>query len=76
MSHKFQLRQVVGFVHTNFRDARSKILYEITRLMPADQGGEVSYRIKSPTTGERAVRESEITDRPSGTNQSDASAFK
>jgi hypothetical protein len=32
----------------------------VTRLMPADQTGEVSYRIKSSGFGERAVRESEI----------------
>jgi hypothetical protein len=34
-------------------------VYEVVRLMPADQTGEVSYRIRSGTT-ERAVRESEI----------------
>ena len=34
-------------------------LYEVTPLMPADQSGEVSYRIKS-AAGERAVREGEI----------------
>jgi hypothetical protein len=34
-------------------------IYEVVRLMPADQTGEVSYRIKSGAT-ERAVRESEI----------------
>jgi hypothetical protein len=37
-------------------------VYEVTRLMPADQTGEVSYRIKS-SGGERAVRESEIAAR-------------
>jgi hypothetical protein len=41
-------------------------VYEVTRLMPADQSGEVSYRIKS-SGGERAVRESEITARVVGT---------
>jgi hypothetical protein len=76
MSHKFQLRQLVGFVHTNFRDARSKIVYEVTRLLPGDQGGEVSYRIKSSTTGERAVLESEITDKSSSASLPEASAFK
>ena len=34
-------------------------IYEVTRLMPADETGEVSYRIRSGVT-ERAVRESEI----------------
>jgi len=35
--------------------------YEVVRLMPADQTGEPSYRIKSGLN-ERAVRESEITE--------------
>jgi hypothetical protein len=34
-------------------------MYEVMRLMPADETGEVSYRVRSVTT-ERAVRESEI----------------
>ena len=33
-------------------------LYQVTRRMPADQTGEVSYRVKS-SGGEGAVRESE-----------------
>jgi hypothetical protein len=33
--------------------------YEVVRLMPADESGEVSYRIRSGAT-ERAVRESDI----------------
>jgi hypothetical protein len=33
--------------------------------MPADETGEVSYRIKSSGFGERAVRESEISARAS-----------
>jgi hypothetical protein len=28
--------------------------------MPADQNGEIAYRIKSSNVGERAVREGEI----------------
>ena len=61
MSHKYHLRQLVrlaqpGFTHNR---ANSSGVYEVTRLMPADQTGEVSYRIKS-SGGERAVRESEI----------------
>jgi len=44
-----------------FSDARagSASVYEVVRLMPADQTGELSYRIKSGMV-ERAVRESEI----------------
>ena len=34
-------------------------IYEVVRLMPADQTGEVSYRVRAATT-QRAVRESEI----------------
>ncbi len=63
MSHKYQVRQLVRLVRPGFSDTRasSSDVYEVTRLMPADQTGEVSYRIKSSNTGERAVRESEIT---------------
>jgi hypothetical protein len=62
MSHKFQLRQLVRITHPNFSDKRATTsgIYEVTRLMPADQTGEVSYRVKSSGFGERAVRESEI----------------
>jgi len=35
--------------------------FEVTRLLPADQRGELFYRIKSPTGVERAVNEHEIT---------------
>jgi hypothetical protein len=62
MSHKYKLHQLVHITHPNFSDKRlnSSGIYEVTRLMPADQTGEVSYRIKSSGFGERAVRESEI----------------
>ncbi len=61
MTHKFKLRQMVRLLHPGFSDARTSAagVYEVVRLMPADQTGEYSYRIKS-TTSERAVRESEI----------------
>ena len=64
MSHKFHLGQMVRLARFGFSDSRvsSSDLYEVTRLMPADQTGEVSYRIKS-SGGERAVRESEIATR-------------
>jgi len=64
MSHKFQLHQLVRLARFGFSDTRASAngLYEVTRLMPADQTGEVSYRIKS-SGGERAVRESEIAAR-------------
>jgi hypothetical protein len=61
MSHKFKLRQSVRLTHAGYSDGRSTVatVYEVVRLMPADQTGEVSYRIKSGMV-ERAVRESEI----------------
>ena len=67
MSHKYKVHQLVSITHPNFLDKRinSGGIYEVTRLMPADQTGEVSYRIKSSGFGERAVRESEITARVS-----------
>ena len=59
--HKFKVRQMVRLNHPGFSDSRtgSSGIYEVVRLMPADQTGELSYRIKSGST-ERAVRESEI----------------
>ena len=67
MSHKYKVRQLVRLTRPGFSDNRasSSSIYEVTRLMPADQSGEVSYRIKSSGFGERAVRESEITARVS-----------
>jgi hypothetical protein len=61
MSHKYHLHQLVRLARPGFSHSRasSSGVYEVTRLMPADQTGEVSYRIKS-SGGERAVRESEI----------------
>jgi hypothetical protein len=69
MPHKYKVRQLVRLVRPGFSDDRtsSSGIYEVTRLMPADQTGEVSYRIKSTGAGERAVRESEITARVSDT---------
>jgi hypothetical protein len=62
LSHKYHVRQMVRLIHPGYSDSRtsSSGAYEVTRLMPADQTGEFSYRIKSSTSGERAVRESEI----------------
>ncbi len=61
MSHKFKVRQMVRLAQPGFSDSRMSAasIYEVVRLMPADQSGEVSYRIKSGAV-ERAVRESEI----------------
>ena len=61
MSHKYHLQQLVRLARFGLSDTRASAsgVYEVTRLMQADQTGEVSYRIKS-SAGERAVRESEI----------------
>ena len=62
MTHKYKIRQMVRLVRAPNSDSRvsGSGIYEVVRLMPADETGEVSYRIKSAMT-ERAVRESEIT---------------
>jgi hypothetical protein len=61
MSHKFKVKQMVRLKQPGISDnwINSASVYEVVRLMPADQTGELSYRIKSGMT-ERAVRESEI----------------
>lgn len=61
MAHKFKLRQMVRLARPGFSDSRTSgnDVYEVVRLMPADQTGEPAYRIKSGSN-ERAVRESEI----------------
>jgi hypothetical protein len=61
MSHKYQIRQMVRLVRALMSDSRASGggVYEVVRLIPTDETGEVSYRVRSSTT-ERAVRESEI----------------
>jgi len=62
MSQNYQPGQLVRLARVGFSkfDASANDLYEVLRLMPADQTGEVTYRIKSLMAGERAVRKSEI----------------
>jgi hypothetical protein len=61
MSHKYQLQQLIRLTHP-VADGRTKStsIYEVTRLMPADETGEPSYRVRSSGFHERAVREFEI----------------
>ncbi len=61
MSHKYRLQQLIRLTHPVL-DGRTKStsIYEVTRLMPADQTGEYSYRVKASGFSERAVREYEI----------------
>jgi hypothetical protein len=63
MAHKFQINQMVRLTSSRFGgDQGGSGMFQVTRLMPADQTGEFSYRIKAAGVGagERAVRESEI----------------
>jgi len=60
MSHKFKVRQRVRLSQSGYMNNRTGSgSYEIVRLMPADQTGEPSYRIKSGLN-ERAVRDNEL----------------
>lgn len=61
MPHKFKVGQRVKRTRPAFADDKAGFgdVSEIVRLMPADQTGEVSYRIRSGFA-ERAVREDEI----------------
>ena len=59
MMHKFRLRQRVQLIGQPGGKSVVGASYEVIRLMPVDQGGEPTYRIKSAME-ERAVRESEI----------------
>jgi hypothetical protein len=62
MTHKYKMNQLIRL--TNPRAAKGRPdptgIFEVTRLMPADQTGQVSYRVKSSAFGERAVCEWEI----------------
>ena len=62
MTHKYKTNQLIRL--TNPRAAKGRPdstgIFEVTRLMPADQTGQVSYRVKSSAFGERAVCEWEI----------------
>ncbi|GJE42100.1 hypothetical protein [Methylobacterium soli] len=62
MSHKFKIGQQVRQSRIGYADSKApaESVFEVVRLMPEDQTGEPFYRIKS-ATGERAVREGEIT---------------
>lgn len=65
MSHKFQLRQLVRFTQAGYSSKHLGFSgdYEVTRLLPQDQTGEFTYRIKSTSAGERAARESDLSAR-------------
>ena len=59
--HKFELHQAVrlkGSGAFNGQASRDGV-YEVTRLMPEDRGGEFHYRLKS-SAGERVAREGDL----------------
>ena len=62
MSHKFKIGQHVRQLGTSYAGSKSIVdgLFEVVRLTPDDRSGEPTDRIKS-ATGERAVREGELT---------------
>jgi hypothetical protein len=62
MPHKYEMHQLVRLTNPRTLKGRSDStgIFEVTRLMPADATGQVFYRIKSSTSGERAVCEWEI----------------
>jgi len=62
MPHKYKVRQRVRLARTGFSDNRSSSggIYEVVRLLPADETGEPAYRVKS-ADGERAALERELT---------------
>ncbi len=64
MTHKYQVRQLVRLANPCSYKGRSNStgVFEVTCLMPADQTGQLSYRIKSSQSGERAVCEWEIAE--------------
>ncbi|MCJ2051903.1 hypothetical protein [Methylobacterium sp. J-070] len=60
MSHKFKIGQRVCRPRLGLPgDKGDGEVFEVLRLMPADQTGELSYRIRTQG-GERAIRESEL----------------
>lgn len=64
MSHKFKIGQRVRRARVGYAENKSAIgdICQIVRLMPDDETGEPSYRIRATAAGagERAVREGEI----------------
>lgn len=59
VSHKFKLRQYVRITQTSVVGTSAGGTWQVVRLMPADQTGELAYRIKAGES-ERAAREGEI----------------
>jgi hypothetical protein len=66
MSHKFKIGQRVCRPRLGLPgDKGDGEVFEVLRLMPEDQTGEPSYRIRTQS-GERAIRESDLVEAPLG----------
>ncbi|MCJ2133656.1 hypothetical protein MKK69_06165 [Methylobacterium sp. J-026] len=64
MSHKFKIGERVRRPRLGLPgDKGEGEVFEVLRLMPADQTGEPSYRIRTQS-GERAIRESDLVAAP------------
>ncbi|MGU3664623.1 hypothetical protein ACLBX9_10605 [Methylobacterium sp. A49B] len=64
MSHKFKVGQRVCRPRTGLpEDKGAGEVFEVLRLMPEDQTGEPSYRIRTQG-GERAIREGDLVAAP------------
>ncbi|MCJ2016390.1 MULTISPECIES: hypothetical protein [unclassified Methylobacterium] len=64
MSHKFKIGERVCRPRLGLPgDQGAGEVFEVLRLMPADQTGEPSYRIRTQG-GERAIRESDLVAAP------------
>ncbi|MCJ2073156.1 hypothetical protein MKK75_30970 [Methylobacterium sp. J-030] len=64
MSHKFKIGQRVCRPQLGLPgDRGAGEVFEVLRLMPEDQTGEPSYRVRTQG-GERAVRESDLVAAP------------
>lgn len=60
MSHKFKIGQRVCRPQLGIPGEAGEVeVFEVLRLMPEDQTGEPSYRIRTKT-GERAIREGDL----------------
>jgi hypothetical protein len=63
--HKYKVGQLVDFAPSRPGVATSGRQYEVVRLLPAPDGGELQYRVKSKAEPfERVARESELSRRP------------
>lgn len=64
MTHKFKIGQRVCRPRPGGPgDVGEAEVFEVLRLMPEDQTGEPSYRIRTKT-GERAIREGDLVAAP------------